>query len=280
MYCRNCGNKLKEEENFCRKCGTPRNQKEPSKEVSQTNSKNISLVTGIIACFFCWFPIIAIPLAIISIIVGKQYKKETDTKTVGPLLGIISLILSILIIVLSVLGILFFINLIEDYEDSGKQAEKIYDYSDEPKESFDIKGYSWTGDDGSLLYLNKDNTYTWYQDDKVHNNNYYNGTYQFYTGKDAITYIATNLAEYGITKEEQEDLIEKGGYDLEEYYLIILTCSKAVVDGTETSPENHNHIVYYYGFYKKSIQYLDLVNINTANPAGFTLNERISNIDL
>lgn len=278
MYCKNCGNKLNEGESFCTECGTPCRQHETPPPSSQNQPKNISLVIGIIACCLCFIPFLSIPLAIVSIIIGKEYKKTTGNKTAGTTLGTISLILSILVIILSILAIVFFINWVEEYEETDNYQEKIYDYYNQAKESFDIKGYSWTGNDNSVLYLNKDLTYTWYQNDTVHNDNYYSGTYRFYTGDEAIAYITINLEEYGLTREEQEDVIENRGADLEDYYLIILNCEKTVVNGTESSPENNT--VYYYGLYEENRQYLDLVNMNTGNIAGFTLNKRISNIDL
>lgn len=273
MYCKNCGTKLKEEENFCPNCGyqtTKPTTNNPKKE-------NIPLILGIIACIFFWIPIISLPLAIISIILGINYKKETGKKTIGTILGIISIILSIIEIVLVVLFCLFLVNKVEESIDVEDAIEHFYDSIYE-EENIDIRGYSWQADDNSVLYLNQDKTYTWYQSDTEKTDNFYSGTYEFYTGNNAIIYIADNLKEYHITEEEQRNLIRREGYDLNDYYLIILNCDKMVKDSQEQIPNTRT--IYYYGFYQENQKYLDLKNIANSTQVRFTLKEKITNIDL
>ncbi len=278
MYCSNCGKKQKNDERYCTNCGVEY-QKEGDNNVKKSNSQgNISLVMGIIACVFFWIPVLSLPFAIVSIILGNKYKKETNEKSAGIILGVISIILSVLEIIILIFATVFFVNWLDEGIDETDPFGNIYDYVEESIESFDIRGYSWTGDDQSTLYLNKDKTYTWYKDDSNHKDNFYIGTYEFYTGNNAIIYIADNLKEYGITEEEQKNLIRNSGYKLKDYYLIILNCSKAVMDGVEQTTTTNT--VYYYGFYKEKQQYLDLVNMNTGNYAGFTKKDTLSIIDL
>lgn len=279
MYCSNCGNKQKSDEKYCTNCGTEYQKEEDTNVKTNNNSQGtISLVMGIIACVFFWLPILSIPFAIVSITLGNKYKKETNKKTAGIVLGIISIILSVLEIVFLIVTTIFFVNWVEENVDETEPLGNIYDYIEENIESFDIRGYSWIGDDQSTLYLNKDKTYTWYKDDSSHTDNFYIGTYEFYTGNNAIIYIADNLKEYGITEDEQKSLIRNGGYKLKDYYLIILNCNKAVIEGKEQTTATNT--VYYYGFYKEKQKYLDLVNMNTSNYAGFTRKDKLSSIDL
>ena len=292
VYCSNCGNKLKEKDSYCTNCGAKikKEYQEPRKDAMETQSKvtknnngNTSLVLGVISFLIFWIPYLSIPLAIISIILGKKYKKETGLKATGSILGMISLILSIIEIILIVVCMLFFIdytNNHKDWEESIEESiiEKYRDYWDETEDSFDIKGYSWIGEDSSILYLNKDNSYTWYQSDAIHDDNFYTGNYEVYTGIDAINYITNNLKEYGITEEEQKSLFKNSQYELNDYYLLILNCTKIVINGTEQVPQKQQLI--YYGLYDETSKSLALVDINTKKKAIFTLKEKINNIDL
>lgn len=292
MYCSNCGNKLKEKDSYCTNCGIKietENQKyDQAKQASQTkvtknNNGNTSLILGIISCIIFWLPYVSIPLAIISIILGKNYKKETGSKATGSILGMISLILSIIEIILIVVCMLFFIDYTNnqwDWEESIEESiiEKYHNYWDETEESFDIKGYSWIGEDSSVLYLNKDNSYTWYQSDTIHDDNFYTGNYEVYTGIDAINYITDNLKEYGMTEEEQKSIFQNSEYELDDYYLLILNCRKIVINGVEQVPQKPQLI--YYGLYDETGKSLALVDINTKKKEMFTLKEKLNSIDL
>lgn len=287
MYCPNCGNKIKEETTYCTNCGVKLKKETTNHETTQANlsrnnNGNTALILGIIACVTFWLPVLSIPLAIISIITGKNNQKETGKSTVGPILGIISLVLTTIEIIIIVISMIFFVDFVrEEIENEAEEypiIDRYEDYFNDTTESFDIKGYIWQATDNSVLYLNKDNSYTWYQDDTNHNDNFYVGTYEFYTGTDAIDYITYNLKEYGITEEEQRRLFQNGQYNLSDYYLVMLNCTKMIVNGTEQTPQTP--IVPYYGFYDSTTKRLSLVNMNTGNKAEFTIKEKLSSIDL
>ena len=52
-----------------------------------------------------------------------------------------------------------------------------FEYSAEDDPYYDFVGHVFEGNDGSMLYLNEDGSFTWYQDDSNHDDNYYNGYY-------------------------------------------------------------------------------------------------------
>ena len=116
MYCVNCGNKCNEGEKYCTQCGSPLEIEESSNN-TKTDS---SLITGILACLFFSVPIISIPLAVISIIMGANYKKGSGKTSAGLILGIISLILSVLITIVVICFLNFAVkhidNVIDDYQ--------------------------------------------------------------------------------------------------------------------------------------------------------------------
>lgn len=278
MYCTNCGNKLNNKEKYCPYCGK-KCQEEDIDIQKRAPSNNTSTILGILSCVFFMIPIISIPLAIISIVTGNNERKNTNKFATGIILGIISLLLTILMIAFLVTVAFFAIqhtdNLFNDYQIEKKIDENFFEKKDM---NFDIKGYSWLGDDNSILYLNKDNTYIWYQQDNNHEDNYYQGKFKTYTGEDAIEYISTTLEEFGLTEEAQRSFFEEGKHELNEYYLIILTCEKAKMDGKET--EGTDNTAYYYGFYSKTKKRLDLINMSTKNKAGFIRKEKLNNIDV
>ena len=275
MYCVNCGNKCNEGEKYCTYCGSPLEIEESSNN-TKTDS---SLITGILACLFFSVPIISIPLAVISIIMGANYKKESGKTSAGLILGIISLILSVLITIVVICFLNFAVNHIDNIIDDYQIDDIIEQYrNQDPKEIFDIKGHSWKASDNSMLYLNYDETYTWYLNDQEREDNYYVGSFKSYNGKEAIQYIATYLKEFGITEEEQEKLFEGGANHLNNYYVLVLTCEKSKIDGKEQDRVDTK--VYYYGFYSKTNNKLELKDINTKKRIDFTLNQKINDIDI
>lgn len=275
MYCPNCGEKIKEEDNFCPNCGFASQNKPNSTNLPPI--KDQSLILGILSLVFILIPIISIPLSIISIITGKKYKKETNKKSTGQILGIISLIITIIyMLIIFLLTFFVFSKAIDKLDEEDFYENNIYDIIQE-ESPFDLKGYIWEAEDDSKLYLYQNKKYIWYQDDDQKDNNYYQGTYQVYNGEEAITYIATNLKEYGLTEEEQRKFIQNSNYNLNDYYLLILDCTTRVVDRKKTTEQS---VAYYYGFYDKTRKNLNLVNMATANRANFELDKRLSNIDV
>lgn len=290
MYCTNCGTKRKEEEKYCTNCGTKlsgSNTPNTTTIPPINNNGTISLILGIISFVFLSIPPIATILAIISIILGRKFKKETGNRSAGTIIGIIGLILSFV----EIIAIIMLMVTFNEYTENGYQEiipdnyyDNYYDedyfdeYEDNETESFDINGYSWIGIDKSVLYLNNNKTYIWYQDDQDHNNNFHSGTYEFYTGTDAITYIANNLPEYGLTKEVQENMIETKNYDSKDYYLLILNCNKSIIGNEEQNTTTNK--IYYYGFYNEALKQLDLINMTTNTNAQFYIKNKIAQVDM
>ena len=282
MYCKNCGKKLNKGEKYCTYCGEALEEEiinEPNQTINSSN--NTSLILGIISCIFFWIPFLSIPLAIVSIITGISQKKESNKFSVGIILGIISIILTIIMIFLIIFLFTFAIDHIDDALDDYQIDNIIDNYHDifnSNQELSDIKGYSWLADDNSVLYLNEDNTYIWYLKDSDHEDNYYQGKVTTYKGEEAIQYIATNLKEFNLTEEEQRKFFEKEEHTINDYYIMILTCEKAKMNGKET--DGTTNTAYYYGFYSKENKYLDLTNLSTKAKSGFTLKEKINDIDV
>ena len=121
MYCRNCGEKLNDDQNYCPKCGQectepwqqgPRYKVEPG-EYQQYQAKPdpdgfaiASLILGILSFFI--IPLIGAILAIVFANKSMERCGVTTVAKVGKILGIISLILCIVSVVIIVICVAVF----------------------------------------------------------------------------------------------------------------------------------------------------------------------------
>ena len=69
-------------------------------------------------------------------------------------------------------------------------------------------GNSYVMGDGSVIYLEADGTFIWYQDDAVHEDHFVTGTYDAYRAELAESYLMTYLGVYGKTEEELAERYE------------------------------------------------------------------------
>ena len=283
MYCKNCGNQMKEGEQYCTKCGASLNQQTVIEMNNSTNINTVSIVLGILAIILFLIPIISIPLAIASIITGITSKKENKKIPIGIILGFISIIMTVLAIIALFSFMFIFIKeeareIRNDFQTNDITEDYYHEYIMPKEHITDIKGYRWLADDKSMLYLNVDNTYTWYLNDDDHEDNYYEGKFQTYKGEEAIKYIATNLKDYGLTEEEQRNFFKDGNHDINDYYLMILTCEKTKNNGKEET--GMNNIAYYYGLYSDKTKRIDFTNLSSKLKISLTLKEKTTNIDV
>lgn len=274
MYCTSCGSKIEEGNRYCTNCGSVVVGSNVNNNNYSDNSKgNVSLVFGILAFIFFWIPIFSAIFAIIGIVMGVKYKKETGDRAVGLIFSVIGLILSVIMVIGIVLFSTYFVSWVTNEDNVNyiidEFTEEYGEYFDDNSNIFDISGNDWLGDDGSLLQLDKGGSYSWYQDSNASGNSYFLGDYVYYNGYEAMNYIADNLGEYSIIREEQRNFFKLGDYDIEDYYLIILNCEKMVIGGVEQQPTVSK--MYYYGFFDDDSKRLELINMNSGNEAGFTL---------
>ena len=278
MYCSKCGGNLDKEDKFCTKCGNEINTDKVYNEYNDnTNTDSLSIVLGVFSLLMFWFPLIGIIFGICAIVSAKRYRNDNNKNSGGLVLGVIGLILSILatvVIILLIVLFSFFItspnnleNKLEEYID---RFDRNFDFDkDKYDSSFSLVGNVWRSSDGSFLYLNEDNSYYWYMNDNEHNNNYFSGTYSVYNGLDAVNYIVKNFSDYNFNYDKQMDLFGEGKYSLNNYYLLVLDCDKAFMNGKEDTSDLG--IIPYYGFYDDDKESLSLVNMKSGNNANFTL---------
>ena len=256
MYCPNCGNETKKNDNFCDKCGNNLNNSNINinqKIDNQNKPINISLILGIIACCLFFIPFFSIPLAIVAIILGIINRKEQ--KITGVILGVISIVLVAIEIIIILLSINFITDKITPYLENTFEGLK--------EEKLEISGNKFKANDNSTVEFFEDGSYYWSLKDI---NNYNKGTYTVYKGITAYNYAKNNLSGFKFHE-----------YDLDEFYLIIMMPQEIMVNG---SIVNETNTVYYYGEYESDERMLELYNHNTGNKLTLTLTKSYDNIDI
>ena len=254
-----------------------------------------SLVIGIISIILAFIPfcnffivipaIVGVVLGIITIVSKKQQEGEKSKKGIG----IAGLILNaIAILVLIVYFIIFVSNIGKEIMNENKSytnniktedalgtlydsmsgiADKGINYN----KFDDVSNKKWKLNDGSLITLNRDNTFYWYKEADNLNDNYYAGKYKVYQGENAIRYIANELSKYGITEDEQRETIERvEKYHVYNYYCLVLENENCIVGGENTM--NNPTTSPYWGFYfnENSKETLDFASMNTGSYYLFT----------
>lgn len=114
MYCTKCGNKIKEGNKFCTKCGVSLNKDEIRKSDTKEKADGkavASLVIGLISLLLSFsLSIIVFPLELIGLIIGILSKTKCSEKTGGIVINIISMIVSfisfvIIIVLIIIIGV-------------------------------------------------------------------------------------------------------------------------------------------------------------------------------
>ncbi len=131
--------------------------------------------------------------------------------------------------------------------------------------STEVIGHKWISDNGSALYINSGDDYTfiWYEDDSNHSDNYYQGTYNIYNGGAALDYVRNQLSRYGLTESAEKLRIaehdkEFDGKAVYNYYVILLQYGKSVIDGVSKFESNIDPLI---GFYYKDDKYFEVIDM-------------------
>lgn len=133
-----------------------------------------------------------------------------------------------------------------------------------------LAGTSWIADnDGSQWIFHEDQTFAWYLSKEVTDDNYYAGTYEFHIGQDAIDYLTNTLSDYGVTKEEMQQIFDRNEeYALDNFICFSTTNQSFLLNGQEQLSEDV--VTSYFGFVLLDGTYLDIANMITGTYYGFT----------
>ncbi len=130
-----------------------------------------------------------------------------------------------------------------------------------------IYSHEWqTTGDKSLLVCEKNGDFKYYQSAEDMTDNYFDGTYEFYVGADAVDYITSDLKEYDVTEDELEEIFKNNEeYNEENFIILVLNNESCIMDGEEQIDSAYK--TPYFGFYLEDDEdlYLDLANMNSSN---------------
>ena len=131
-------------------------------------------------------------------------------------------------------------------------------------------GNSYSAGDDSVIYFQTDGTFEWYLSADDTSDNYYTGTYEMYTGEDALEYITVDLSDYGVTVDEMYEFFVQNAdnefYQMSNLCCVVLHNDERMMDG---KLESMGKDTYYMGFYQDG--YYDAANMDTGNYAQFTM---------
>ena len=238
MRCKECGFLIIEEAKFCENCGSPVNElnihKAQTAVIQNEYQKND--------------------------IIEKQYINQpnpTNKNNKAKYILIISLIL-----IITIVFAIFIINKNKYFESQDKEETNVINSSSL------VSNTTWIASDESEVIFTSERI-DWYQNEYNHTDNYYSGEYKFYIGKDAVKYITEELDQYGVTKEELEDLFDRNeNYSENNFVVFDIRYDEFVLDGekqTITRP-----LVPWYGFLLEENTFLDVSNMNTGTYYKFT----------
>ena len=148
-----------------------------------------------------------------------------------------------------------------------EEEEKKEMSTEKAQENTIITDYIWQASgDASLIVCKKDGSFKYYQSAEELNDNYYEGTYEFYMGEDAVDYITIELSAYGVTREELEGVFDRNeNYDESNFVIFVLNNEACIMDGENVVDSPYQ--TPYFGFYleEDGVPYLDIANMNTGN---------------
>ena len=154
----------------------------------------------------------------------------------------------------------------ENKEENMKSKEQERD-NDAAQRSAIITEYKWqNAGDSSLIVCETDGSFKYYRSAEDLTNNYFEGTYDFFMGEEAVTYITTTLSSYSVTKEKLEGVFARNKeYDEANFVVFVLNNEACMVDG-----ENQVEAPYktpYFGFCVEAegVPCLDIANMNSGN---------------
>lgn len=133
-----------------------------------------------------------------------------------------------------------------------------------------LSGYNWRASDGSYLMLADNGTFIWYESERDQTDMFYSGRYAVYFGEDAVEHVTGDLASYGVTRSELDQLFARSDetMSVDSFCCLVLDNQQLVVDGENTLKEPT--LTPCYGFYYEDEEFLDVANMNTGSYWAFT----------
>ena len=143
------------------------------------------------------------------------------------------------------------------------------DNSSQKKKAKKVTDKTWIEKSrGTCLVFGDGNSFKYYQNQLVMDDNYHSGTYTIYTGTDAYNKLTGTYKRYGVTKKKLNDMFKKenGLTVRDDLVCIILQYKSFTSEGKEKSSVNQT---IYYGYIDKKTNELLLINVMDRNDYAF-----------
>ena len=139
--------------------------------------------------------------------------------------------------------------------------------NDTTKTSSLITDHDWQASgDESLITCETDGTFKYYRSAEDLTNNYFEGTYEFFIGEEAVTYITTTLSDYNVTEKELEDIFNRNEqYEEDNFVCLVLNNEKCIMDGVNQIDKPYQTPYFGFCLEEDGTLCLDLANMNTGN---------------
>lgn len=113
-YCRNCGNKLKDDYKACPKCGTFIVKNNNNNNYFSISGFIISIVSSLLCCGI--FNLVSLSLCIAGLVTSNTYKNGKGYAIAGIIISILPMIMILIIIILLILGVVDYAIPISGYQ--------------------------------------------------------------------------------------------------------------------------------------------------------------------
>ena len=127
-----------------------------------------------------------------------------------------------------------------------------------------LTGNKWRGTDGSLIDLDTDGTYKYYNSMDDLSNNYFKGTFTVKNGQEAIDYLTKTQ---GFDEKSQRDVMEKFNVADDHYYVLTLNADERIVNGKNDLAEKT--VTEYFGYYSETDEHLNFTSLKTLKSMDF-----------
>ena len=127
-----------------------------------------------------------------------------------------------------------------------------------------LTGNKWRGTDGSLIALDTDGTYKYYNNMDDLSNNYFKGTFTVRNGQEAIEYL---IQTQGFDEKSQRNVMEKYKVADECYYVLTLNAEERIVNGKNDLAEKT--VTEFFGYYSTTDGHLNFKSLKTMKNMDF-----------
>ena len=211
----------------------------------------VGLISVLISC--CFGGVLGFVSLILGIVSLVRKENGKGFSIAGIILSVISILITILTVMLMVIGWIS-TDEMEGYDDIVSNIEAVSGTGEDI-----FEGKAFVGIDQSEICFDSKDGYVYYLDRSEHKNNRYQGTYTYYNGEEAASYLAkdilSDLKAYKDVSALEEAFSGVKNCKQDELYCLVLDVEKRIMDG---QTQDGGEELVYFGYYQNAL--LDVIN--------------------